>query len=142
MFTGAVVGNETEVIPFDMGGLRNLPEGKEPVATDRTKHPPEWVKMRRAEMVRGGYSALHKRGHTADSIARLAEAHGKSVDDVMSDPLNEVAHDYMIAMPDGGAPAVWASSAVSPPNEQVILSRNLDRFLFGEGLTIGEFTGW
>lgn len=94
LFAGVAVGNEQEVDPFDMRGLRNLPEGREPVATDRSKNPPVQVRMSRDEMVRAGYSALHKRGHNDASISRLAKEQGKSIDEVTSDLLHEIAHDY------------------------------------------------
>ncbi len=46
--------------------------------------------------------------------------------------------ESLMAAAEGGALAVWASSALSPPDEQVTLSRGFYRFLFEEGLTLGE----
>ena len=46
--------------------------------------------------------------------------------------------ESLMAAADGGALAVWASSALSPPDEQVTLSQGFYRFLFEEGLTLGE----
>ena len=54
------------------------------------------------------------------------------------DVYTESLAESLLASADGGALAVWASSALSPPDEQVILNRNLYRFLFEEGLTLGE----
>ena len=54
------------------------------------------------------------------------------------DVYTESLAESLLASADGGALAVWASSALSPPDEQVILNRNFYRFLFEYGMTLGE----
>ena len=93
LFAGIAVGNETE-LPYDLRPLLNTPEGAEPVGHDSTQPPPGEVKMRRDEMVRGGYHALYMRGYTQEKVERLAKDAGQSVDEVVSELRHEAAHDY------------------------------------------------
>lgn len=93
LFAGIAVGNETAV-PYDLRPLLSTPEGQEPVGHDTTQRPPREVKIRRDEMVRAGYHALHDRGYTREKVRRLAEGRGVSVSDVVSELRHEIAHDY------------------------------------------------
>jgi len=89
LFAGIAVGNETQVPDYRMPG------GREPEGLDRTRTPPAKIRMRREEMVRTGYASLHRRGYTTQSVEQLAKRLGKSVDEVVTELLYEVAHDYV-----------------------------------------------
>lgn len=93
LFAGIAVGNETET-PYDLRPLLNTPAGAEPDGQEVSQGQPKEVKMRRDEMVRGGFHALQMRGYTRDKVQSLAAETGKTYDEVISELRHEVAHDY------------------------------------------------
>jgi len=90
LLAGIAIGNETQVPDYRM----DVPRGQEPEGIDVTRGPTAKARMGRQEMVRTGYAALHRRGHTAASIERLARQQGRTADAVTTDLLYEVAQDY------------------------------------------------
>lgn len=93
LFAGIAVGNETET-PYDLRPLLDTPAGAEPTGQDVSQGQPKEVKMRRDEMVRGGFHALQMRGYTREKVEGLATEKGKTYDEVISELRHEVAHDY------------------------------------------------
>ena len=93
LFAGIGMGNETEV-PVDLRPLLNVPEGREPEGQDGSHQTPEKIKMRRDEMVIGGYHALAMRGWTREKMAQTAKEQGISEEQLLIQLRHEVAHDY------------------------------------------------
>jgi len=55
------------------------------------------------------------------------------------DLYNESLAEALLRAANGGAIAVWASSSLTEPEQQVVMNKELINLLFnGEGLTIGE----
>jgi alpha-L-rhamnosidase len=93
LFAGIAVGNETEV-PYDLRPVRDAPAGQEPVAAGGPHQPGDQIRMRREEMVRGGYAALSTRGYTRQKVQALAAERNMTEDQVVTELRFEAAHDY------------------------------------------------
>ncbi len=90
LLAGVAVGNETQVPDFRRFALRP----GEVKGMDRSVRPARKVSMAKEEMVRIGYHSLSVKGYDRAAIHTRAQEEGLSDDEVMSELLFEVAHDY------------------------------------------------
>ncbi len=88
LFAGIAVGTETQVPDY------RAPSGHVIEGLDTTQNPPARIRMRKDEMVRAGYAALHHMGHNDASLDRLAKASGRTREEVTTELLYQVAHDH------------------------------------------------
>jgi hypothetical protein len=83
---------------------------------------------------------------TSDDVENLTNGkrlaffvHMTCLNGIFHDVYSESLAEALLKAKNGGAIAVWASSGLTEPEEQVLMNKELIRLLFnGEGLTIGE----
>ena len=139
LFAGIAVGNET-VVP-DYRPAASAPDGEEPLGIDTSRRPPVEFRMRRDEMVRAGYHALHLRGYDAESLAKLARQQSKTAETVTGELLHDIAHDYAEyrakTLRDAGIPRARIYTHFTSPFRPFMekLDRNLPSSVGGAGMT-------
>jgi len=94
LFAGVAAGNETKVPDFSRGYEGYAGKPGEAGGLDRTQFPAVKVRMSKEEMVPIGYHSLFAMGYDQQSIQRLAQTRGKSVNKVVEELFYDVAHNY------------------------------------------------
>jgi hypothetical protein len=94
LFAGVASGNETRIPDYRHGYTSYVGNPEEAQGLDATQTPHKMVRMRQDEIVPLGYHSLNALGYDQKSIERQAQERGLSVDQVVLELLDKVAHDY------------------------------------------------